>query len=169
MKMKKVLYCILIFICSSLVMMGYLHAADEDRNLSADKSPGIYETSADRPEDINQNRIEKNQDYSKPEDVAEYIHIYQQLPPNYITKDEALALGWKNNEGNLWEVTDKKCIGGDIFGNREGLLPKSEGRIWRECDVNYYGGYRGGERIVYSNDGLIYYTDDHYASFKQFY
>ncbi len=167
--MKKSLYYFLIMVCSAFLMMGCFNAADEDRDPAADKSPSINQKSADRPEDIDQNRIEKNQDYSKPEDVAEYIHIFQQLPPNFIAKDEAIALGWKNNEGNLWEVTDKKSIGGDVFGNREGLLPKSEGRVWRECDVNYYGGYRGGERIVYSNDGLIYYTDDHYASFKQFY
>jgi guanyl-specific ribonuclease Sa len=60
-------------------------------------------------------------------------------------------------------------IGGDVFGNREGMLPKSDGRKWFECDINYSGGYRGAERIVYSNDGLIYYTNDHYKTFKQLY
>ena len=60
-------------------------------------------------------------------------------------------------------------IGGDKFGNREGLLPKEDGRQYYECDVNYQGGYRGAERIVFSNDGLIFYTDDHYNSFTQLY
>ena len=101
--------------------------------------------------------------------VAKYIHTYNKLPSNYITKKEASKLGWESDEGNLWEVTDKMSIGGDKFGNKEGLLPKKEGRIYYECDVNYEGGYRGAERIVFSNDGLIFYTDDHYESFTQLY
>ncbi len=105
--------------------------------------------------------------YTSPEDVAAYLHVYQQLPANYITKSVAVKLGWDASRGNLWDVTDKKSIGGDRFGNREGLLPDADGRIWYECDVNYAGGYRGAERLVYSNDGLIYYTDDHYRSFQR--
>lgn len=111
--------------------------------------------------------IEKDGKYSKPEEVAAYIHIYNQLPKNYLTKKEAEALGWESRKGNLWDVTDKKSIGGDVFGNREGLLPKAEGRQWYECDVNYFGGFRGEERLVYSNDGLIFYTKDHYKTFTE--
>jgi hypothetical protein len=107
--------------------------------------------------------------YTAPYLVAEYVHKYNKLPPNYITKSQARELGWESDKGNLWEVTDNKSIGGDIFGNREGLLPEKEGRIYYECDVNYKGGYRGSERIVYSNDGLIFYTNDHYESFTQLY
>jgi hypothetical protein len=107
--------------------------------------------------------------YTDPYLVAEYIHRYNKLPSNYITKNEARELGWESDKGNLWEVSDNKSIGGDIFGNREGLLPKKEGRIYYECDVNYKGVYRGSERIVYSNDGLIFYTKDHYESFTQLY
>ena len=107
--------------------------------------------------------------YSSPEQVAAYIHAYGHLPPNYITKKEAKAEGWDNAAGNLWEVTDQKSIGGDVFGNYEGLLPEKDGRIWYECDVNYKGGYRGAERILYSSDGLIYYTKDHYESYERLY
>lgn len=103
--------------------------------------------------------------YTSPEDVAAYLRTYKHLPNNYITKSEAEKLGWDSSKGNLWEVTDKKSIGGDRFGNREGKLPKAEGRQYYECDVNYNGGFRGAERLVYSNDGLIYYTKDHYESF----
>jgi ribonuclease T1 len=113
--------------------------------------------------------IDEDGTYTDPYLVAEYIHRYNKLPSNYITKNEARESGWESDKGNLWEVTDKKSIGGDIFGNREGLLPKKEGRIYYECDVNYNGGYRGPERIVYSNDGLIFYTNDHYDSFTQLY
>lgn len=112
-------------------------------------------------------QIDKNGEYSKPEEVAEYINTYNQLPKNYITKKEAASLGWESSKGNLWDVTDKMSIGGDIFQNREGKLQKAEGRQWYECDVNYFGGFRGEERLVYSNDGLIFYTKDHYKTFTE--
>ncbi len=108
-------------------------------------------------------------EYVEYEFVAAYIHQYGCLPQNYLTKEKAMELGWVSSEGNLWDVTDKMCIGGDVFGNREGALPDAAGRVWYECDVNYYGSFRGGERIVYSNDGLIYYTSDHYQTFTRLY
>ena len=106
-------------------------------------------------------------EYSTKDDVYKYISIYGKLPSNYITKENAEKLGWKSSEGNLWEVTDKMSIGGDFFGNREGLLPAKSSRKYYECDINYYGGFRGAERIVYSNDGLIYYTANHYETFQK--
>lgn len=109
--------------------------------------------------------IEEDGHYTAKDEVALYIHTYGKLPENYITKDEASDLGWEASEGNLWEVTDQKSIGDDIFFNREGNLPDKEGREYYEADVHYNGGYRGPERIVFSNDGLIYYTPDHYDSF----
>lgn len=107
--------------------------------------------------------------YSSYTAVAEYIHTYNKLPGNYLTKSAAQSLGWDSGSGNLWKVTDHMSIGGDTFFNREGLLPEAPGRTWKECDVNYNGGFRGAERLVYSNDGLIYYTKDHYASFIRLY
>lgn len=109
------------------------------------------------------------EDYSDPDSVALYLHAFRELPPNYLTKAEARARGWVSSEGNLWEVAWGMSIGGDVFGNREGLLPDDGERVWRECDVNYYGGFRGGERVVYGSDGLIYYSDDHYGSFVELY
>ena len=119
------------------------------------------------PEENSKVEVFEDQSYTDPYKVAQYIYKYDKLPPNYITKQEAEELGWVSHEGNLWEVTDKKSIGGNRFYNREGDLPESEGRVYYECDVNYQGGYRGSERLVYSNDGLIYYTDDHYDSFVE--
>ena len=113
--------------------------------------------------------VEKDGRYTTPEDVAEYIHTFGTLPSNFITKKEAQKLGWDNKKGNLWDVTDQMSIGGDYFGNYEGLLPEEDGRKYTECDVNYEGGYRGSERIVFSNDGLIFYTNDHYESFTLLY
>ncbi len=105
--------------------------------------------------------------YYSTEDVALYLNTYGELPDNFITKKEAQAMGWDNKKGNLWEVAEGKSIGGDKFGNYEGILPEED--TYHECDVNYEGGYRGGERIVYSQDGDIYYTADHYESFEQLY
>lgn len=101
-----------------------------------------------------------------PQQVADYLRKHGELPDYYLTKNEARDLGWVSEEGNLWEVTEGGVIGGDRFGNREGLLPDAAGRTWYEADVNYQGGFRGAERLVFSNDGLIFYTDDHYDSFS---
>lgn len=113
--------------------------------------------------------VEEDGRYTSKEEVALYIHTYGKLPSNFITKRDAQDLGWESREGNLWEVTDQMSIGGDRFGNYEGDLPTAKGRKYYECDINYEGGYRGDERIVYSNDGLIFYTDDHYETFEQLY
>ncbi|MDE6004958.1 MAG: ribonuclease [Oscillospiraceae bacterium] len=119
------------------------------------------------PEDeILPNSVEKDGSYTSPEDVAEYIHTFGTLPNNFITKKQAKALGWDSSKGNLWDVAPDKSIGGDYFGNYESLLPDGN---YHECDVNYTGGYRGAERIIYSDNGSIYYTNDHYQSFTQLY
>ncbi len=110
--------------------------------------------------------LEENQAYYEANDVADYLIEFGHLPPNYLTKSEARDLGWIAEDGNLWDVTDKGVIGGDTFGNREGLLPKAKGRKYYEADVNYNGGRRGADRLVFSNDGLIFYTQDHYDSFE---
>ena len=107
--------------------------------------------------------------YTSKDEVAAYIYKFGGLPQNFITKKEALALGWDAKSGNLWQVTDKKSIGGDRFSNREKKLPSADGRKWFECDIGYRGGRRGAERIVFSNDGLIYYTPDHYENFYLLY
>lgn len=105
--------------------------------------------------------------YDTMEEVAVYLALYDELPDNYLTKREAQALGWNNRLGNLDEVAPGCSIGGDRFGNYEGTLPAKKGRTWIECDINYTGGYRGAERIAFSSDGLIYYSDDHYDTFTQ--
>ena len=103
--------------------------------------------------------------YTSKRDVAEFLHVYGQLPGNFITKAEAQALGWPG--GDLSKYAPGKSIGGDRFGNYEGALPTD--KKYRECDIDYKGGKRGAKRIVYSEDGYIYYTEDHYESFEQLY
>ena len=104
--------------------------------------------------------------YTTPATVAAYLHIFGRLPDNFITKKEAVKLGWDNKEGNLSEIAPGKSIGGDRFGNYEKKLPAGS---YRECDVNYQEGARGAERLVYSDKGAVYYTSDHYKSFVQLY
>lgn len=112
--------------------------------------------------------IDENESYTSKDDVALYIHVYGHLPSNFITKKDAEKLGWSG--GSLEPYAPGKCIGGDRFGNYEGLLPKKTGRSYTECDIDTLGKKsRGAKRIVFSNDGLIYYTDDHYASFALLY
>lgn len=111
--------------------------------------------------------VEEDGWYSSKEEVAAYLQMYEHLPDNYLTKQEARDLGWDSEKGNLWDVAEGMSIGGDKFGNREGLLPKEKGRQYYECDIDYEGGYRNGKRIVFSNDGLIFYTEDHYESFEE--
>ena len=113
--------------------------------------------------------VEYGEWYSAPDEVALYLHAFEELPENYLTKSEARSLGWDSAAGNLWAVAPGMSIGGDRFGNLEGLLPDARDRQWYECDVNYAGGYRGAERLLFSNDGLIYYSGDHYGSCELLY
>ena len=106
--------------------------------------------------------------YASKDDVALYIHLYGKLPSNFITKKEAKALGWQG--GSLEPYAPGKCIGGDRFGNYEGILPKVKGRTYYECDIDTLGKKkRGAKRIIYSSDGQIYYTGDHYETFELLY
>ena len=112
--------------------------------------------------------VEEDGWYDDVETVAAYLIAYEELPDNYLTKKEAESLGWVSREGNLWDVAEGMSIGGDYFGNYEGLLPEGK---YRECDIDYDGGYRGEERLIYTTQGdlYIYYTDDHYESFELIY
>ena len=112
--------------------------------------------------------IAEDGSYNSMEDVSLYLHTYDHLPDNYITKQEARDLGWSG--GSVERYAPGCAIGGDRFGNREGLLPSEKGRTYYECDIDTIGETsRGAKRIIFSSDGLIYYTEDHYESFTQLY
>ena len=134
--------------------------ADVHRRHSAD-----YEASSSQNPDINS----KNQPSDEPcisrECVSAHIRRTGSLPQNFITKKQAGELGWQG--GDLWRYARGKSIGGDRFGNFERRLPDKKGRTWRECDIEYRGGARGAKRLIFSNDGLIFYTADHYESFER--
>jgi len=139
----------------------------EDNSQPAEESAQPDEDKAPAAEDT-ESKLDPDGVYTSKEDVALYIHTYGCLPSNFITKNEARKAGWEG--GSLEPYFPGMCIGGDYFGNREGLLPEAKGREWTECDINTLGEKsRGAERIVFSNDGLIYYTGDHYESFTLLY
>lgn len=150
MKLTKKILALLLTLVLSLGM--FTACVPTDSASSGDSQPAIAE----------------NGSYTSKEEVALYIHTYGHLPENYITKDEAYDLGWQS-DGTLDEVAPGKSIGGDYFGNYEGILPDKPGREYHECDIDYVSGNRNAKRIVYSNDGNIYYTEDHYNSFEHLY
>lgn len=138
-----------------------------DSSYSSTASTESYDTDS-WDVDLSVDNISESGSYSSKEDVAMYIYVYNKLPSNFITKKEAQALGWSG--GSLEKYAPGKCIGGDRFGNYEGILPKKQGRTYTECDIDTLGASsRGAKRIVFSNDGLIYYTDDHYETFTLLY
>lgn len=141
-------------------------SSGSDPSETSPPESGLSETElseAGSQEDLPQ--IDKNGSYTTKEDVALYIHVYGKLPPNFITKKQAEKLGWSG--GSLEPYAPGKCIGGNYFGNYEGLLPDGN---YRECDIGTLGKKsRGKKRLIYSDDGRIYYTGDHYASFTQLY
>ena len=126
------------------------------------------EESEEEPEESPEASVTEDGEYTSKEEVAEYIHLFGHLPSNFITKKEAKALGWEGGD-SLGKLAPGKSIGGDRFGNYEGQLPDEKGRKYTECDIDYKGKKRNAKRIVFSNDGLIFYTDDHYKTFEQLY
>ena len=146
----------------SLILMFSLLTGCSSGNTEEMQTEGTQESSATI-------QVEETEHYTSKEEVAAYIYAYGHLPENFITKKEAKELGWESKEGNLSEVAPGMSIGGDYFGNYEGLLPEEDGRDYYECDIDSDGSYRGAKRIVFSNDGLIYYTEDHYESFELLY
>ena len=137
----------------------------EEISLPAETYPEETTVTDETEEEL---QIDENGAYTTKQEVAFYIYTYGHLPSNFITKKEAESLGWSG--GSLEPYAPGKCIGGNRFGNYEGILPEKEGRQYTECDIDTLGAEkRGAKRIVFSNDGLIYYTEDHYETFELLY
>ena len=153
----------------SLVGCGTDAPVQDETNLPQQEQQDVQNApseDADMPDETAQ--IDEDGAYTTKDDVALYIHTYGHLPDNFITKKDAQALGWLG--GSLEPYAPDKCIGGSRFGNYEGLLSEADGRTYTECDIDTLGAdSRGAKRIVFSNDGLIYYTEDHYKSFELLY
>lgn len=158
-------------------LIDQVPVTDAELSEAAQAPAGIAEAPADgggetnaqsTPEAPAQARLDEEGYYYSRDDVAFYIHTYGRLPDNFMTKKEARELGWEG--GGLGKYAPDMCIGGDRFGNYEGALPSASGRSYTECDIDTLGkSKRGAKRIVFSNDGLVYYTDDHYETFTLLY
>lgn len=161
MKKKQLLTIIGVILVLALSFFGFGEDASQPAE-PFETTAGITQTTQASP------LLDEDGHYNSKEDVALYIHLYGHLPENYITKSQCEDLGYANSDAE--HAVEDGAIGGDRFGNREGLLPKKSGRTWTECDIDTWGrSSRGAKRIVFSNDGLIYYTDDHYESFELLY
>lgn len=145
------------------LLEDYSETADDSDNNNAVDEVNQELDSSQQPE-----LIDESGTYTSKDDVALYIYTYGKLPNNFMTKKEAKALGWQG--GGLDDFAEGYCIGGDYYGNYEGLLPEIHGRTYHECDIDtLHKQKRGKKRIIYSNDGNIYYTEDHYESFELLY
>ena len=141
---------------------GNLNTREEEPEIQED----VSETEEPQEETKNDNLPIYGNYYYDVVNVVLYLDVYNELPPNYITKSEAQALGWEG--GSVEKYKEGAAIGGDYFGNREGLLPAADGRKYTECDIDTHGyGSRGSRRLVFSNDGLYFYTSNHYESFSE--
>ena len=184
--MKKIINYLGILLTFVLVMTGCVDASVQ-KNENPVQSTGYVENVTKTEEETTQEETTEEESiqetiteeslqetlaqdgfYTSKEDVALYLYTYGTLPDNFITKKEARNLGWEG--GGLDDFAKGHCIGGDKFGSYEGLLPQEDGRQYYECDIDTMNQQsRGAKRIVFSNDGLIYYTDDHYKSFELLY
>lgn len=152
--MKKIITVLVLLVCLAGLALGCGNKANENTSkITTSKA---------------QEQIAEKGSYISKDQVASYIHTYNKLPNNFITKAEAMKLGWKN-KGTLDEVAPGKSIGGDKFGNFEKKLPVKNGVKYSECDIDYIKGNRGAKRIVFSSDGSIYYCSDHYETFEKLY
>ena len=178
--MKKIIAVLLTLLCVATLFTGCfrIQSPDTPSTEPAQQITAETQTATSTSQAVTQPRttsppetqtgLDKNGSYYSRDDVALYIHTFGRLPSNYLTKQQAQALGWSG--GSLERFAPGKVIGGSRFGNYEGLLPDAPGRYYTECDIDTLGkDSRGAKRIVFSNDGLIYYTDDHYQSFTRLY
>ena len=160
-KMRNYLKYVLLLALSSILLLavGCSEASDFTGGYSGTVPESSYGEAGN---------LDEEGSYTSKEDVALYIHIYGKLPENFITKKEAKKLGWES--GALEPYAPGMAIGGDRFGNYEGLLPEGDGISYMECDIDTVGTKsRGAKRIVFSNTGNIYYTEDHYETFELLY
>ena len=170
---KSLGYIFLAFVAGMLLMYLFNNYKIEKKKdvvnseiLEQNSSKNKLETSSEQKSNISlsaQNIDELTQENI----VIPYIKKHGELPDYYITKSEAKSLGWVPSKGNLCEVAPGKAIGGDIWTNRQKSLPTKSGRRYFEADLNFNCGNRNADRVVFSNDGLVFVTHDHYRNFEE--
>ena len=188
---KSLLYIFLAFVAGFLLMYLFNNYKIEKKNTSENTEISYqksetqnqdnsysYEKKSKKNQDnfekeksdfSNKNNDSSNQidELTNDEIVVKYLKEHGELPDYYITKSEAKSLGWVPSKGNLCEVAPGRAIGGDIWTNRQKSLPTKSGRKYFEADLNYNCGNRNADRVVFSNDGLVFVTHDHYRNFEE--
>ena len=170
--MRKYLKYIILAVLSTLLLLSGGCSKKDNATSTPSDTAAAAETAvtnaASEDETEDGAALDESGSYTSKEDVALYIYTYGKLPENFISKKEAKKLGWDG--GSLEPYAPGMAIGGDRFGNYEGLLPEEDGVTYTECDIDTVGAKsRGAKRIVFSNTGNIYYTEDHYETFEQLY
>lgn len=150
---------------------GGNYAVDDEMTVMTESEMDAMGEMEEEEEDDSQQGVTVEEDgiYTSMEEVSVYIHTYGHLPSNYITSEEAAELGYDESQVNLSEVAPGKSIGGDVYENEENMIPVEEGLTYHQCDINSENGERTDERLVYSNEGDIYYTPDLFETFQRIY
>lgn len=142
----------------------------EEPEMFIDEMPDEEMQQISGPNDTeNVDLLDEDGVYTAKDEVAFYIDTYQKLPSNYITEQEAVEMGWDPVNGDLSKIAPGMSIGGDPYENENKMLPEKEGRHFYICDVEYEQGARNDQRIIYSDDGLVFYTEDYCKTFVQLY
>ena len=168
--MKRIFRAILpvLLVCMlALLLTGCGRAAEQPEPAATADLTGALNAANERTEEPAGPEEEETGPIIEPQAIADYLFRYGKLPDNFITKKEAQELGWDSSRNYVSDVAPGKSIGGDRFGNYEGNLPRVKGRTYYEADCYYTQGKRTAERIVYSSDGHVWYTEDHYATFTE--
>jgi hypothetical protein len=117
--------------------------------------------------------IQENKKYTSKDSVAAYIYLFHKLPANYINKSAAQELyEAKGNTFTKWNFNPLNVlgymVGGDVYYNNEKKLPVIS-MVYYEADVDYFGDNRGTKRLVWTTDGAVFYTANHYETFVKLY
>lgn len=154
----------ILVLCVLLIIVGIVFNKMYSTDHTSEISTSPPATTQSKP--VSSSSVDIDQ-LTRQDVVVSYLRKNDRLPDYYVTKQQARAQGWNSREGNLCSILPGRAIGGDRFSNREKALPTASGRIWFEADINYHCGHRGAERLLYSNDGLIYVTHNHYKNFTE--
>lgn len=151
----------MVLLLAAVLVLGYFWCEHRETETAV---PSSSQKPADPSQKQNTARVDA---LTKETVVIPYIKKNGRLPDYYITKQEARKKGWIASEGNLCTVLPGRAIGGDVFTNRQKALPVKSGRTWYEADLNYACGRRNADRVLFSNDRLVFVTTDHYKTFEE--
>ena len=140
---------------------GQIYSSDE----VVDPEPPLHNNC--RCDIIPMESVEAGNATKNEKDGADYwLKHFGELPEYYVTKEELIKYGWSDGKKPS-KFAPGKMYSKGVYENSDGHLPDAPGRIWYEADINYYEGRRNRHRVLWSNDGLIFVTYDHYETFYE--